>query len=651
MEDSSSRFAESIVGTHRAISRVQLIPAGLVPQFGPAPTGGMELPLLDGDVAMNSTSDIKATLSATIPGDYWDQVAPFGAELFCERGVDFGDGTRELIGIGYYRIGKVSQDRSPYGPIQIDADDRSAAFAQIRIIYPYQIPVATTHRQLFTTLVNGSTDLTAATIATYGMYPGKPMTILWDRAGYDPDATTISTGAVVDDSVADFLSKIVAEKGAVIRFRATGEMSIERRDPDLTAPADFTLREGRTGTLIQASRSITRDGVINMVRATGSDPAHQTGYRLAYITDPNSPLRWNGPFGPSVRYYASPVLVDSAGADAAAETILGHSTGLPTEQSLWAIPDPRVRPLDVCQTIVGNLAPVSQVVDEVTIPLAGDAPLQVRTRTLNTVPVNPTDPEPPVVPIPDDPDPADPGGGDPGGGDPPTTGGGDPTDGTQAALVLGWGARIAGDECTGTGQPPSSLWGLYNGPGHDGNGLRRPSAWNYHDGMLTISGDQGGTTGGAAFRYSNYGYRVEIRARAYASGGGSGSQYHFVLILWPDSNDWPAGAEYDFWEGNVGEPDADAFLHLPNHTPYRQDQATINANPADWHNYAIEWNPAAQTLRCYVDGVRFYNGTGRVAQAPGPMHLTAQLDNFGGSSHKNAKMDMAWVRVYDRPNG
>jgi hypothetical protein len=644
METSSLRFAESIVGTHRAISRVQLIPAGLVPQFGPAPTGGLELPLIDGDIAMNSTADIKATLSATIPGDYWSEVQPFGGELFCERGVDFGDGTRELIPLGYYRIGKISQDRSPYGPIQIDADDRSAAFAQVRIIYPYQIPVGTTHRQLFTTLVNGSTDLTAATIATYGMYPGKPMTILWDLAGYDPDATTISTGAVVDDLVSDFLSKLVAEKGAVVRFLATGEMSIERRDPDLTAPADFTLREGRTGTLIQASRSVDRTGVINMVRANGSDPAHLTGYRLSYLTDANSPLRWNGPFGPSVRYYASPVLTTSAEADAAAETILGHSTGLPTEQSLWAIPDPRVRPLDVAGAIVGNLAPVNQVVDEVTIPLAGDAPLLVKTRTLNTVPVNPTDPEPDPGTIPDDPDPTDPG------TDPPTTGGGDATDGTQAALLLGWGTRIAGDECTGTGRPPSNLWGLYDGVGHDGNGRRSPSAWNYHDGLLTIHGDQGGTTGGAAFRYSNYGYRVEVRARAYATGAGSGSQYHFVLILWPDSDQWPQGAEYDFWEGNVGDADADAFLHLPNHQPYRQDQATVPASPSEFHNYAIEWNPAAQTLRCYVDGVRFYNGSGRVAQAPGPMHLTAQLDNFGGSSHKEANMDIAWVRVYARPN-
>jgi hypothetical protein len=654
----SARFREAVQGTHRSVSRALLLlpnAPSSVPQFGSAPVGGQELPILDGDVTLSATADVKGSLSITIPGDYWDLVQPYGAEVFAERGIDFGDGTREMVPLGYFRISRVSQDRSPYGPIRIDGDDRTAQLRQVRIVYPYQIPAGTTHRQLFTTLVNGNAPAPGAgapssSIATYGMYVGKTMTILWDRAGYNPDTAVVSTGAVVDDSVYDFLAKLVAEKGAVIRIRRTGEMSIERRDPDLTAPADFVLREGKTGTLVQASRSVDREGVFNMVRAIGSDPAHQTGYRLSYITDPNSPIRWDGPFGYSLRYYASPVLSTSAEADSAAETILARATGLPTEQSLWTIPDPSATPLDIATAIVGNLAPVNHVVDEVAIPLAGDNPVKIDTRTLNTVPVNPTDPEPDPGTIPDDPDPTDPTnpGGDPGG---PTPGGGDPSDGTQVALTRGWGAVIAGDECVGTGRPPASKWGLYDGAGHDGNGRRVPSAWNYHDGILTIHGDQGGNTGGAAFRYSNYGYRCEIRARAYNTGPGSGSQYHFVLILWPDSDKWPEGAEYDFWEGNVGEPDADAFLHLPNHQPYRQDQASIKYNPKDWHNYACEWNPAAQTLKVWVDGVQVYDGKGRVAQAPGPMHLTAQLDNFGGSSHKEANMDIAWVRIYNRPNG
>lgn len=647
MEDATDRFRESIAGTHRSIARVRLLdpgtPNGGVPQFGVEPVGGLDLPLLDGDARLSATADIKGTLSVTVPGDYWDQLQPYGAELFAERGVDFGDGTSEMVPIGYFRISKISQERSPYGPVLIDADDRSAQLKQTRVVYPYQVPVGTTHRQLFTTLVDGS----ATGVGSYGMYLGKPMTILWDLAGYDPDAVTVDTGAMVDDSVYDFLAKLVDAKGAVIRFRTTGELSIERRDPDLDVSADFTLREGKTGTLVQASRSVSRDGVFNVVRSVGSDPAIQTGYRLAYITDPVSPIRWDGPFGPALRYYASPVLTTSDEADTAAETILARSTGLPTELSLWAIPDPTIRPLDICQAVVGNLAPVNHVVEEVSIPLAGSEPVQIRTRTLNTVPANPTDPEPPVTPIPEDPDPGDPG--SPTG--PGTPGGGSSEDGVQIALLNGWGSVIAGDEFAYTGRPDGAKWGLYDGVGHDGNGRRTPSAWSVQDGILRCSGDQGGNTGGAAFRYGNYGYRAEIRCRVYASGGGSGSQYHPVLILWPDNDQWPAGAEYDFFETDIGDDGYGIFMHLPNHTPYRQDHVSVTKDITNWHNYAVEWNPAAQTLKSWCDGVQVYSGSGRVAQAPGPMHLTVQLDNFGGSSHINARMECAYVRIYNRPNG
>lgn len=653
MYPTSARYRETIVGSHQAVVRLTLLSTiqfGASPRTTSAAGTWWDLPLGDdgtADARLNATSDVTGSVDLTVPGDYWDQVAPYGAEVFVERGVAYGDGTSELVPIGYFRIDVADQPSAPYGPVTLTCSDRTAQLKDLRVALPWQIPVGTSHRAIFRRLLDGSaTD----GIGGYGMYGpgGTVVPVVWTGAGYNPDTTVTTKAVTVEEGVGDFLSKLVAEHGALIRAAATGELEVVARERALSADPDFTLTEGKTGTLVQASRRISRDGVFNVVRATGSDTAFPTGYRFAYITDPSSRIRYNGPFGPVIRYYASPLLKDSEAADSAAETILAGSTGLPQEMSLWTVPDPSIRPLDLVEVVLAT-GIGTHIVDEVTVPLSGSEAVLVKTRTLNVVLSNPSDPEPAPDPLPD---PSDPAGETPGGSTPPGGGTpGDPTDGTQIAVLAGWGARIAGDECTGTGRPPANLWGLYDGAGHDGNGRRSPAAWNYHDGVLTIHGDQGGTTGGAAFRYSNYGYRVEVRARAYASGGGSGSQYHFVLILWPDSDQWPQGAEYDFWEGDVGESNADAFLHLPNHQPYRQDQATINANPADWHNYAIEWNPAAQTLKCWVDGVQFYNGKGRVAQAPGPMHLTAQLDNFGGASHKNANMDIAWVRIYNRPNG
>jgi hypothetical protein len=648
----SQRFRETVTGSHQAVVRLTLL---RTVQFGSAPRTTSpagtwwDLPLRDdatGNAILNATSSVTGSLSITVPGEWWDQVQPYGVEVFAERGVAFGDGTAELVPVGYFRVDEVDQESAPFGPITLSCSDRTAQLGQLRVALPWQIPVGTSHQAIFRRLLDGSA---ADGIGGYGMYgpAGPAVPVVWTGAGYDPVTTVTTKVLTVEEGVGDFLSKLVAERGAVIRARATGDLAVVAKEPASTDTPDYTLMDGKTGTLVQASRRVTRDGVFNIVRATGSDTAFPTGYRLAYNNDPTSPIRYDGPFGPVVRYYASPVLKDSEGADKAAETILAGSTGLPQELSLWTVPDPSVRPLDLVEVVLPT-GVSTHVVDEVSIPLAGTEAVTIRTRTLNVVLDNPSDPEPDPGTLPD---PDDPGTPDPGTPEQPGQGsGGDPSDGVQAAVARGWGAVVAGDECNGTGRPTSDKWGLYDGVGHDGNGRRVPSAWNYHDGMLTIKGDQGGNTGGAAFRYSGMGYRVEVRARAYRTGGGGGSDYHFVLILWPDSDQWPQGAEYDFWEGDVNDKDATAFLHLPNHQPYRQDAAKIAYDPKDWHNYACEWNPSAQTLKVFVDNVQVYDGKGRVAQAPGPMHLTAQLDNFGGSNHYNANMDIAWVRIYKRPN-
>jgi hypothetical protein len=136
----------------------------------------------------------------------------------------------------------------------------------------------------------------------------------------------------------------------------------------------------------------------------------------------------------------------------------------------------------------------------------------------------------------------------------------------------------------------------------------------------------------------------------YNTANDGGDRYHPVLILWPDSDQWPAGAEYDYFECDEGDGPGDVggFMHLPNHQPYRQDHFSIGVDITQWHNYACEWNPGRQTLKQWTDGVQKYNGSGRVAQAPGPMHPTIQLDNFGGDP-RSANFDIAWVRIYANP--
>lgn len=240
--------------------------------------------------------------------------------------------------------------------------------------------------------------------------------------------------------------------------------------------------------------------------------------------------------------------------------------------------------------------------------------------------------------------------GDSGGDTPP------PADSTEAAITQGWGNPIWQSEFTNAAELTNGTWGLYDGPGHGGNGTRDPERISYTGGVLRLQGTAGGSTGGMAHLAVQRQYgRWEARMRAYTTGGTAGqSQYHPVLIVWPDSDNWPDDGEYDFIETDVGST-AGAFIHYPH--PYngnvlQQEHATDSSKAvADYHNYAIDWQPTGITG--YIDGVQWYhyaNGAGPAGrsniQAMPSGHLTVQLDNFGGATHRPANMDLEWVKIY-----
>jgi hypothetical protein len=246
--------------------------------------------------------------------------------------------------------------------------------------------------------------------------------------------------------------------------------------------------------------------------------------------------------------------------------------------------------------------------------------------------------------------------GDSGGDTPPPDPGQQNSD--EAAITQGWGSPIwQSDFAPGTeGQLTDGTWGLYDGPGHAGNGTRDPERISITDGVLRLQGTAGGSGAGMAHRVVKRRYgRWEARMRAYSTGGTNGQeQWHPVLIVWPDSDNWPVDGEYDFIESDVGDT-AGANMHYPHPTapPVQQEQFTDSSKQiADYHNYAIDWQPTGITG--YIDGVQWYHVSGGAGpagrsniQAMPSGHLTVQLDNFGGSPHRPANMDVDWVRIYD----
>jgi glycosyl hydrolase family 16 len=221
--------------------------------------------------------------------------------------------------------------------------------------------------------------------------------------------------------------------------------------------------------------------------------------------------------------------------------------------------------------------------------------------------------------------------------DSPTTDG-PTTDATAtAADTLAWGTPTGVEDFDGT----LSNWGVYDGPGHAGKGRRSPSAVSVSGGLLTISGDANGTTGGMAWRLGDAKYgRWEARVKSPVAD----PAYHAVMLLWPDAENWPAGGEVDFMEISDGtRQKTDFFLHYGAADHQLHGEKVIDAT--QWHNWAVEWTPT--TITGYVDGVAWFSTSRADALPPGPMHLTLQLDWFPGSgAARQSEMQVDWVRHY-----
>ena len=213
--------------------------------------------------------------------------------------------------------------------------------------------------------------------------------------------------------------------------------------------------------------------------------------------------------------------------------------------------------------------------------------------------------------------------------------------GTQAASTLGWGPVVAGDEFNYTGAPDRTKWSVYDSSGHAGKGLRSPKAWSVANGVATVSGDSAGTTGGMSAKFANQKYgRWETRMKTNQRD----SEYHPVLILWPDSKSSTC-AEIDYAESTSDTALVKFFLHYACSGSGKQTYSAKAVDTTQWHNYAVEWTPTGITG--YIDGVKTFTDTNPAHQPSGTMHQTLQLDWFpDGSSLTPSQMQVDWVRVY-----
>lgn len=368
MRPVSEQFLRVIRGSHQVATRVVALTSF---QTGTNPTG-VELSVIDGTVTFDATADVRGMLDVTVDGtnaftrDPAGLLTPYGNELFVQRGIVYGTGTRELVSQGYYRIYSVEQDDRPDSPLRISARDRMSGIVDGRLLAPVQFLAGTSIRTVFNTLI-------------LEIYP--TATITYD---FNPDTDTLQTSQVADEDRYTFLRDLVKSRGKTMFWNYAGVLRVQ--DPPNPSAVVFDVNSGANGVLVAINRTLDRDGVYNAVVARGEAPTDQSQPVQATAIDNNvtSPTYWNGRFGKVPRFYQSPFITTTSQAQTAAIKILQQSIGLPYSVDFTMVPNVALEPLDPVRVTHPD-GYENHIIQTLTVPLGiGDA-MRATTREQTSV--------------------------------------------------------------------------------------------------------------------------------------------------------------------------------------------------------------------------------------------------------------------------
>jgi hypothetical protein len=356
----SAEFAQAINLSHQIAVEAAVLTA----------TGETPVDVLDGTVSLDANAASRGRLDITLPRDLvptgaTSLLAPFGNELRVGRGIEFPDGTREIVPLGVYRI--QTADPTPDG-VRISGLDRSIRIIEPGFEDPFYleagIPIHEAIEEGLRELIpNLSTRFTTTSLVTPARYA---------EAGADRW---------------DFYQGLALAMGCVLYFGPQGEAVLEpARSLDTTAA--LQLVEGEGGALIDALPSWDREDVVNRVRvvgegvtATGAPPLG-----VAIDDDAASPTRYGGHFGRATYEWRSEYILTDADALHSAEILLSQKRGVAKSVSLDTLVNPAIEPYDVAYIEREEYGVAEDhMLDSVSIPLTVSGSMSAQTRVTRVV--------------------------------------------------------------------------------------------------------------------------------------------------------------------------------------------------------------------------------------------------------------------------
>ena len=320
----SDRFLARLAENHTPVTRVQLfLTTGEV----------IDLEHTGGSVTVDRSQAIRRTCTVTvadpglIPRTATDKLATYGARLRIARGVEYGDGTSELVPLGVFRLDSVDGDVSD-GPVNLQGKALEACIADDKFTETY---TATG------TVVGAITALIERTL---------------------PDADVISTivdtpiGSRAFDVEADpwaGAQEIAAAAGAEVYTNADGVFVIATLPDLLTATPVWAVEATEGGVYVSGNRAMTSDNVFNGVLARGENTTDDAPPVSALIVDNDtgSPTYWGGPFGRRPKFISSSTLTTVNACAAAASLELAKAKAPNASGDISSLPNPALEPGDV----------------------------------------------------------------------------------------------------------------------------------------------------------------------------------------------------------------------------------------------------------------------------------------------------------------
>jgi hypothetical protein len=338
----------------------------------------LDLDVDEGSVQVSVNRAARRTCSASfsvsrnandlVPDTSFDAITPFGNEIRLYRGIEFPNGTREMVPLGVFVITRVDiEEASDRVRVAISGVDRSIKVSRNVWLEPYQVSAGALTDALTGLLQNRwpAIELSFPTLAVQVQQQ-----VLGQNAGSDPwkDAVYLAEMAGYD-----------------LFFDANGLCVLQPFPSPDSASVVATYTDDDV--LLRVQRQDTTDDTYNGVVYIVESSWLLVPYRVeVWDLDPNSPTYRYGGFGEVPKIVSQSAITDNNSATTAAAALLSKGLGLAQNVTWDAIVDPALDVNDV--VLVRNEGTKTErvlIVDQVTIPLSPSASLSAQARTVRVV--------------------------------------------------------------------------------------------------------------------------------------------------------------------------------------------------------------------------------------------------------------------------